>query len=56
MDGSARLISVNALPYIVLALNTRDGDENVHAEDLDITQFDESYIKDGLYPDGTTAR
>ena len=55
MDGSARLISQNALPYIVLALNTRDGGENVHAEDLELTQFDDSYIKDGLYPDGTPA-
>jgi len=56
MDGSARLVSRNALPYIVLALNTRDGGENVHAEDLEITQFDDSYVKDGLYPDGTAAK
>lgn len=55
MDGSARLIGRNALPYVVLALNTRDGSENVRVEDLEISQYDESYIKNGLYPDGKSA-
>ncbi|MBQ2822751.1 MAG: DUF1559 domain-containing protein [Thermoguttaceae bacterium] len=55
MDGSARLVSNRALPYVVLALNTRDGGENIRAEDLEITKFDESYVKDGLYPDGKPA-
>lgn len=55
LDGSARLVSENALPYVVLALNTRDGGENIRAEDLDISKFDDSYVKNGLYPDGKSA-
>ncbi len=56
MDGSARLLSKSALPYIVLALNTRDGGENVSTSDLELVKFDESYIKNGVYPDGTSAQ
>ncbi len=56
LDGSARLVSENALPYVVLALNTRDGGENIRAEDLEISKFDESYVKNGLYPDGKSAQ
>lgn len=52
LDGSARLISTRALSYVVLALNTRDGGENVRVEDLEMESFDESFIKNGLYPDG----
>ncbi len=54
MDGGARLISNRALPYIVLALNTRDGEENVRVEDLELSKYNESFIKNGLYPDGST--
>lgn len=54
MDGSARLISEKALTYVILALNTRDGEENVRVEDLELAKFNESFMKDGLYPDGST--
>lgn len=55
MDGSARLISTRALTYIVLAMNTRDGEENVRVDDLQMDRYDESFIKDGVYPNGKTA-
>ena len=58
MDGSVRFISEQALPWIVLALNTSNGKENVTPEDLSLTCFDESFVdpKTGKYPDGTTPK
>ncbi|MDO4570504.1 MAG: DUF1559 domain-containing protein [Planctomycetia bacterium] len=55
-DGGVRSISERAIPYIVLALNTRNGGENVRREDLDLAKFDESFVDatTGLYPDGSS--
>ena len=55
LDGSARLISVRALPYIVLALNSRDGGEDVRVDDLELDSYDESFLKNGIYPNGKSA-
>lgn len=55
MDGSVKFISDQTIPWIVLALNTRDGKENVTPEDLNLTCFDESFVdpNTGQYPDGS---
>ena len=56
MDGSVRFISEQTIPWVVLALNTSNGKENVTPEDLSLTCFDESFVdpNTGKYPDGTT--
>lgn len=56
LDGSSRMISKHVIPYVMLALNTRNGYENVGVDDLDLTAFNESFVnpKTGLYPDGTS--
>lgn len=56
MDGSVRFVSEQTIPWVVLALNTSNGKENVTPEDLSLTCFDESFVdpNTGKYPDGTT--
>lgn len=55
MDGSVRFVSQNAVVWIVLAFNTRNGSENVIKDDLKLSAFTESFInpRTGTYPDGT---
>lgn len=55
MDGSVRFVSEQTIPWVVLALNTSNGKENVTPEDLSLTCFDESFVdpNTGKYPDGT---
>lgn len=56
MDGSVRFVSEQAVPWIVLALNTRNGKENVMPDDLSLLGFDKSFIcpDTGKYPDGSS--
>ncbi len=55
MDGAVRFISDQTVPWIILALNTRDGKENVTPEDISLTCFDDSFVdpNTGKYPDGS---
>ncbi|MDO4582552.1 MAG: DUF1559 domain-containing protein [Planctomycetia bacterium] len=56
VDGAVRRVSEKAIPYVVLALNTRDGGENVRADDLELVEWDESFLDPDTnqYPDGSS--
>ncbi|MDO4575496.1 MAG: DUF1559 domain-containing protein [Planctomycetia bacterium] len=44
LDGNVRKVSENVVPYIILAMNTRDGGENVLVDDLELTELDASFF------------